>query len=292
MGEVHEAGRLFAIYNELEIQLDVPRAKEQAIAAVSRVDELVFDDVWFRYSHDSEWVLKGASFTLRAGHSTGLVGANGAGKSTIVKLICRLYEPTKGSFASTEPRFGHLTSPNIDPRSVPYSRTSWRTTSPWVENVGIGDLAAPDGRITQAVESVGLTAAVNSLNDGLHTNVSSSFEAVDGQRTAGLSGGQWQRLAMARALMRSDRPLLLLDEPTSGLDPQIEHDLRDSFWPPSAGGPMVLLVSHRLASIRRCDEVLVLEDGVVVQRGSHDELMLAAGTYEALFSAQAEGYQQ
>lgn len=289
--EAHEAGRLFEIYGRLSKELAPSPEYSPGRIGLTQVTAIEFRDVWFRYSESSEWVLQGVSFTLLSGESTGLVGVNGAGKSTIVKLICQLYEPTRGEILlNGKPlREFDLNAYRARVSAVFQDFMAYDLTVR--ENIVLGDLRDVDDKdIFRVTEMVGLDDDIRRLPNGLDTSVSARFEAGGSDAVEGLSGGQWQRIAIARALLRSDRDILLLDEPASGLDPRIEQELRDVMLAPMNNDALTLLVSHRLSSIRRCKTILVLDNGVIVQRGTHDALMATSGPYPDLFSAQAEGY--
>jgi len=249
-------------------------------------------DVWFRYSDDHPWVLRGVSMHIEPGQAVGLVGSNGAGKSTLVKLLCRFYDPTRGA--------------------IYWDGVDLRALDPWVlrerisavfqdymeydltaaENIGLGALTAVNDRtrVTEAARRAGIHHMLSQLPDGYDTLLSQSF-AGDGASQAPfvLSGGQWQRLALARALMRDTSDLMILDEPSAGLDAEAERQVQTQLRRHRAGRTS-LLISHRLATIRDADQIAVLDGGTVVEQGRHAELMALNGRYARLFTMQAAGY--
>ncbi|MGL5930926.1 MAG: ABC transporter ATP-binding protein [Dermatophilaceae bacterium] len=229
---------------------------------------------------------------LPAGSTVALVGDNGAGKSTIVKLLARLYDPTAGEILvdGTPLR-------DLDPQRW-RSRVSagfqdfarWEFTAG--ESVGIGDLTALDApeRVKAAVAAGQADGLIAGLADGLRTQLGASFTGG-----AGLSGGQWQRLALARAFMRTQPLLMLLDEPTSALDPEAEHALYEQYARTASqlaatNGGITVLVSHRFSTVRLADTIVVVSDGRIIEHGTHDQLLSRRGRYATLFDQQASAY--
>lgn len=249
-------------------------------------------DVWFRYSPEHPWTLRGVNLFLPAGQAVALVGANGAGKSTLVKLLCRFYDPDRGE----------IRWDGVDLRDVPPEELRRRISGVFqdhvaydlsaAENVAIGDISVePDPeRIRAAADRAGVDGFLRELPQGYETLLTRMFFG-DGDATGvELSGGQWQRMALARAYFRDHRDFMILDEPSAGLDPQAEADLHDQMRRYRAGRTS-LLISHRLNTVRDADLLVVLEDGVVVEQGTHQSLMRAEGVYARLFRLQSAGYQ-
>lgn len=252
-------------------------------------------DVWFRYGEDHPWVLRGASLRIASHSTVALVGLNGAGKSTVVKLLCGLLEPQRGAVL-----WDGVDLRELDPRSVRERITvafqdymAWELTAR--ENIAFGDLPrlTDEEAIRQAARLAGIDATLRQLPRAYDTLLTRMLfaEEPDDRPDLGvvLSGGQWQRLALARAFMRSRCDLIVLDEPTSGLDAEAEHRLQQEFRD-MARGRTAVLISHRLSSVRRADQIVVLGEGRVVERGTHDELVAENGAYSRLFALQATGY--
>lgn len=255
------------------------------------------DGVSFAYpAGDSDkaprMAVRNIDLVLPAGVTVAFIGANGAGKSTLVKLLARLYDPTEGTIL-----VDGVPLTEIDP-------TAWRTRISAgfqdyatfeflaVDSIGVGNVEHRTDRERVASAAVDGQArpVIESLPAGLDTQLGTAFE--DG---VGLSGGQWQRLALARAFMR-DRPLLmLLDEPTAALDPAAEQALYEQYATTARGlaatsGAVTVLVSHRFSTVRMADLIVVVEDGRIAELGSHSELMRAGGHYARLFELQARAY--
>lgn len=292
-GRLHAAMLLFAHYRHV---VDAPPDLSDGGRPVAPLRHgIELRDVWFRYGADLPWVLRGVNLVIPAGRAVALVGHNGAGKSTLVKLLCRFYTPTRGS----------ITWDGVDLRDLSVAELRARISAVFqdfmhyeitaAENIGVGDVSALDDRerIKAAAEMAGGHDMIASLPHGYETMLTRIYMDADDrdEHTTGveLSGGQWQRIALARALFRRECDLLILDEPSSGLDPEAEYDLRARLNRYRAGRTS-LLISHRLGAIRDADVVVVLSEGVITEQGSHDELIESEGTYSRLFDLQAEGY--
>ncbi|MGI8687689.1 MAG: ABC transporter ATP-binding protein [Thermomicrobiales bacterium] len=246
---------------------------------------IVLDHVSFKYPGTEKWVLEDISFAIRPGETVALVGANGAGKTTLVKLLTRLYDPTEGSIT-----IDGIDLRDFDPgelRSrvgvifqdyVKYQLTAG-------ENIGFGRIEAMDetGRIERSAIEAGADAVIAALPQGYETPLGRWFQ--DGQE---LSIGQWQKVALARAFMR-DADLLILDEPTSSLDVRSEYEVFQAFGDLTEG-KMAVLISHRFSTVRMAGRIVVIEDGRVIENGTHDELILRGGRYTELFDMQAASY--
>ena len=253
-------------------------------------------DVWFRYGDRQPWILRGVDLVIPAGRSVGLAGLNGAGKSTLVKLLCRFYDPTRGQIL-----WDGVDLRELCPREL--RRRLGATVQDYIEydltareNIALGDLTALTDRgrrVEQAAELAGVHDKLTGLPHGYDTLLSRIFFSEQDKEDAGtglvLSGGQWQRLALARSLIRSDADLLILDEPSSGLDPEAEHTVHRRLRDHRAGRAG-LLISHRLSALREADTIAVLEDGRIAETGPHRELVRRGGSYARLVALQACGY--
>jgi ATP-binding cassette subfamily B protein len=254
-------------------------------------------DVWFRYSETHPWILRGVDLSIPAGATIALVGLNGAGKSTLVKLLLRFYDPGRGSIRWDGTDLRDLCISGLRERiGATFQDFSCYDLSA-SENIGLGDVSALDdlSRIRNAARQAGADETLAALPLGYQTQLTRLFfdnaDRDDAATGVLLSGGQWQRVALARSFMRANRDLLILDEPSAGLDPQAEYDIHHRLGR-LRDGATTLLISHRLSAVRDADRIVVLADGRVAEVGSHPELVQAGGAYSRLFSMQAEGYRE
>ena len=233
---------------------------------------------------------------LPYGRCTALVGLNGAGKSTIVKLLCRLYDPERGGVHWDGADLRRLRIDGLRRRIGAVFQDFMAYDLTAAENIAIGDIDAlgDTERLRGAARWAGVDDTLAGLPRGYDTLLSRLFAAAPGDDPAvgvPLSGGQWQRVALARAILRAEHAdLLILDEPSSGLDPESEYAVHERLRALRAGRTS-LLISHRLNTVRGADHIIVLADGRVAEQGTHDELMALGGEYARLFAMQAEGFQ-
>ncbi len=216
-----------------------------------------------------------------------LVGENGAGKTTFAKLLCRLYDPIEGTIFWNGQDLRSLSLPDLRSRIAVVMQEYARFPATLRENVGWGFLPKlqEDAALRTVLQEAGIDHLVSELEHGLETPLGKQLEnGID------LSGGQWQRVAIARSLLRlSQAELLLFDEPTAALDPKNEQEIYDIFRT-IARGRMTVIVSHRLALAKLADRIIVLEHGRIVESGSHDALMAHGDRYHAMFTRQASSY--
>jgi ATP-binding cassette subfamily B protein len=269
----------------------------------------VFEDIGFQYPGGDAWAVRHVNFTLRPGERIAFVGENGAGKTTLTKLLARLYDPTEG----------RILLDGIDLRE--YDIHSVRRAIGVIfqdfvkydlrfdENVGVGEIdkvrfyldassaTEPQDESKPAADGNGevpgsiVSASEKSLASSLLPRFARGYKQMLGRRFdegIELSGGEWQKIALARAYMR-DAQVLILDEPTASLDARAEYEVFIRFSKLVAGR-MAVIISHRFSTVRMADRIIVLQNGTVIEDGSHAELVARGGLYAELFALQAEGY--
>ena len=273
------------LYSFFEIEPEIA-SKPDAIAVPKPIAQgFVFEDVGFRYPDADNWALRGLSFELRAGEVLALVGENGAGKTTLVKLLARLYEPDEGRILLDGRDLRDYDLDDLRANIGVIFQDFVRYHLSAAENIGVGSIDDLGNRAR--IE----WAAQRAMADGLIESLPLGYEQMIGRRFktgVDLSGGQWQKIAIARAYMR-DAQVMILDEPTAALDARSEFEVFQRFKDLSDDRTAVL-ISHRFSSVRMADRILVLAGGRVEASGTHEALMAQDGRYAELFELQAAGY--
>ncbi len=270
--------------------LDTPSADQDQAGGATRGtspgDGIRFEQVSFRYPDTEVDALHAIDLHLQPGQSLALVGENGSGKTTLIKLLTRLYQPTAGRILLDGLDLAEWDASTLRRRIGVIFQDYARYQLSVGENIGVGDVSAFDDtdRWRVAAER-GLAAPfIDSLPEGYQSQLGKWF--ANGRE---LSGGQWQKIALARAFMRQDADILVLDEPTAAMDAAAEASIFEHFRQMTTGR-IAILISHRFSTVRMADQILVIDRGRVIERGNHQSLMAADGQYARLFSLQAAGY--
>ncbi len=246
---------------------------------------LVFENVGFRYPGSETWAVRNLSFAVPAGETLALVGENGAGKTTIVKLMTRLYDPDEGRITLDGIDLKEFATADLRTHIGVIFQDFLRYSFTASENIGVGriEVAGDRERIVSAAEQSLADPVIRKLPEGYDQMLGRTF--LKGQD---LSGGEWQKVAIARAYMRNAE-IIILDEPTAALDARAEAEVFTRFKN-LAEGTTAVLISHRFSTVRMADRIVVLADGKVEEQGTHAELMANGGRYAELFELQAQGY--
>jgi len=245
-----------------------------------------FDNVWFKYRKDTPWVIKGVDFKIKAGEKIAIVGENGVGKTTLIKLFARYYDPEKGKILLN----------NKDLKSI--IGTSWRGKLAILfqqfekypfsvkETVGYGDIDRIDDikDIKKMVKKVDVDKYVESLPLKYDNPLAPELEKGTNPST-----GQWQRLGIARMLFREKASVLILDEPTSNLDPEAEENIFKELAEITKD-KILIFITQRFSTVRVADRILVMHDGKIIEQGTHKDLMKLGGKYAKMFNIQARAY--
>ena len=278
------AQNLGTVQNYLKL-LEMPE-REGVHYDIPKNFDIVLDKVSFSYPGSSKEAIKNVSFTIHHGETLAVVGENGSGKSTMIRLITGLYTPTKGSVS-----FGGIDTKKLSMKSL-FSKTSavfqkyQRYQMKLCENIGISNVERNIDKdlLDDACIKSGLNQEDSSFTNGYETMLSREFDGVD------LSGGQWQRIAIARGFYR-DHELIILDEPTAAIDPYEETRIYNKFAE-IYKDKTAIIVTHRLGSVKLADRIIVMKEGRIAQIGTHEELIQTEGEYSKLYEAQEQWYRE
>jgi ATP-binding cassette, subfamily B, bacterial len=279
---LYEEGLYFTDFLDFCADAESRLGSERPEKAPGTFERITVEDVVFTYPGSSAPALQGMSIIIDRGEVIALVGENGSGKTTLAKILSGLYEPDSGRV-----RWDDTDLADVDPDQlrrhiavIAQDHTRWPLTAK--QNISMGTDKGEDA-LTSAAEVAGADQVVAELPHGYNTLLDRRFK--DGHE---LSGGQWQRIAVARGFYR-DAPLLICDEPTAALDARAEDALFTRIRQ-HADGRTVLLITHRLASVRYADRIYVLDHGKVTEHGTHDQLIELNGLYADLYNLQAAAY--
>lgn len=267
--------------------LDLPDQKYKGSIPTEKRDdneyEFALKHVWFKYPNSEQYALRDVNLTWKVGEKMALVGKNGCGKSTLIKLLCRLYDPTEGE----------ITLNGVDIRKYKYEdymalfSVVFQDSGLFSFEVGENVAAEADydaQRAGECIARAGMGMWLDKAGKGMETCLYKDFDPQGVE----ISGGEAQKLCLARAIYKG-APFIVLDEPTAALDPISEHDVYTKFNS-IVGTRTAVYISHRLSSCRFCDEIVVMEEGTIAEKGSHEDLLEKDGVYRALWTAQAEYY--
>ena len=249
-------------------------------------DGIRFEAVSFTYPGASQAALKEIDLHIRPGESLALVGENGSGKTTLIKLLTRLYRPDSGRILLDGVDLESWDEETLRQRIGVIFQDFARYQFLVGENIGVGDVRFFDeeARWEEAAEKGMADGIVSELPQGYQTQLGKWFKG--GQE---LSGGQWQKIALSRAFMRSEADILVLDEPTAAMDAAAEATIFEHFRKLTQNR-IAILISHRFSTVRMASQIVVIENGRIIERGSHEDLMSLDGHYARLFLLQAAGY--
>jgi ATP-binding cassette subfamily B protein len=276
---------LATLYEYLETPVE--RHRGATVRGPKPDDGIRFEDVSFAYPGSESPVLTGINLHIRPGSSLALVGENGSGKTTLIKLLTRLYRPTAGRIMLDGIELGEWDEEALRRRVGVIFQDFARYQLSVGDNIGTGDVRhlGDEARWREAAEKGMAAPIIEELPQQYHTPLGKWFN-----QGRDLSGGEWQKIALSRAFMRTEADILVLDEPTAAMDAAAEATIFEHFRALTKGR-IAILISHRFSTVRMADQIVVLQHGRIVERGSHDELVRANGHYARLFELQARGYQ-
>lgn len=286
VGGMYEDGLYLSNLYEF-LEADVAQPQGNATQGLVIGDGIRFEQVSFSYPGSSTPALQNISFHLKPGQKLAIVGKNGSGKTTLIKLLTRLYSPDSGRILLDGQDLEAWDLEVLQRRIGVIFQNFCRYQFTVGENIGVGDVDHIDElrRWQQAAAKGTIRDFIETLPAGFFTQLGRWFKA--GRE---LSGGQWQKIALSRAFMRTGADILILDEPTAAMDAEAEAQIFEHFRT-ATQAQMAILISHRFSTVRMADQILVLAKGKILEGGTHAELMQANGRYAHLFSLQAAGYQ-
>lgn len=288
MSTIIEVGQFRQYYDALETYLNVePKMRENEKLPVDKIKHTIeFKNVWFKYTKSENYALKNINIKITQGEKISIIGENGSGKTTFVKLLCRIYDPSGGEI--------FLDGVNI--KQIDYDEYMRLFSTVFqdyklfsfslLENVALGKGETGNNiSVQSALSQAGFGERLNTLCDGVNTFVYKNFSGEGFEP----SGGEGQKIALARAIYK-DAPFVILDEPTSALDPKAEYEMYMNFNKIVSEDKLAVYISHRLASTKFCDRILVFHEGCIIEKGTHKDLLRARGKYHSLYKMQRDMY--
>ena len=273
------------LYEFLDLKPQIIEVEYPKILPSKLQKGIVFNQVSFNYSNSNRSALKNINLTIKPGETIALVGENGSGKTTLIKLLCRLYDPTSGNITidGIDLKLFKIADLRHQISVIFQDYAKYHFTAE--ENIRLGNINIPpqDQKIIAAARRSGADEVINRLPKGYDTILGKLFD-----RGEELSIGQWQKVALARAFLR-DSQVIVLDEPTSAMDPKAEYEVFKKFRE-IIKDQAAILITHRLSTVKMADRIYVMEQGSIVESGTHSELMQLKGTYSHLFETQAQNY--
>ena len=263
------------------------KISEEGGEIISQVkDKIELKDVKFKYRDDGDWILKGVTTSFGYGEKVAIVGENGAGKSTLIKVLTRFYDASQGEVLVDDKNVKDINYISYQDKFAVLFQNFEDYSFSARESIGYGDIERLDdiGGIKDAAKKTGIHEYIESLVLKYDTPLSPHFF-----KGVQLSGGQWQRVGIARMLFRQKAQILILDEPTSNVDPEAEEKIFNELMKISKD-KIVIFVSQRFSTVRRADRIIVVDQGKIIEQGTHKALMKKKGKYAHLFNLQAKGY--
>ena len=269
---------------EYVVFMDYPAALPKGDKHIEKKDhEIEFRHVYFAYPKTDRKILDDISIKIRSGEHLSIVGLNGAGKTTFIKLLCRLYDPTEGEILVDGVNIKEYDYKEYMQQIAPVFQDFKLFAFSMGENIAFDK--ASNTKMSKYTDLVGLKGLVKKLDNGFNTNIFKYFD----EKGIEPSGGEQQKIAISRALFK-ESPIVILDEPTAALDPLAEYEVYKEFHT-LVGGKTAVYISHRLSSCKFCDKIAVFSDGHIAEYGTHDELLsIPSGIYAEMFEAQAKYY--
>lgn len=281
---IYEDGLYVNNFFEL-ISLEEEKSSKRELFFNGKFERIIFSNVWFKYPGASDYILKGVNLEIESGNTYAIVGLNGSGKTTILKLLLRLYLPNKGHIYIDNTDIADMNIESYYKYIAAVFQDFIKYPLSFKQNIGLGDVERMDieEEIIDAAEKSGIYDYINSLPTGIDTKLQ-----MEWTNATELSLGQWQKLAISRAFFKKAQ-ILILDEPTASLDPVAESDISSKIRE-LIGGKTCILIAHRFSTVKLVNRIYVLKAGAIEESGSHSELMLKGGEYSKLYSMQAQGY--